>query len=199
MTIIDSFDKVFYITTKPLHYSKAAHRKGFSCVVLNPRCARRRSRSGAVHSRHDTGILPLDYCQASRGARHSTHHGLDSPLEALILDLLFPRCTARDARPATKMERKCRIVCLEVVLPPGGRYATPRTRPLLKRPALRILRGVACGHIHGQGHQPGHRICRSLRRSMVTRFRGCLSRWRRWPAGDAFGRVGGGRCGNVDA
>jgi hypothetical protein len=47
---------------------------------------------------------------------HLTHHeGLDSPLEARILDLLSPRGTAPDAPPASNIERKRRMVCLEAL------------------------------------------------------------------------------------
>ena len=48
--------------------------------------------------------------------KHLTHHeGLDSPLEARILDLLSPRGTAPDAPPASNRERKRRVVCLEAL------------------------------------------------------------------------------------
>ena len=47
---------------------------------------------------------------------HLIHHeGLDSPLEARILDLLCPRGTAPDALPTSSKERKRRIVCLEAL------------------------------------------------------------------------------------
>jgi hypothetical protein len=47
---------------------------------------------------------------------HLTHHeGLDSSLEARILDLLSPRGTAPDAPPASNIERKRRMVCLEAL------------------------------------------------------------------------------------
>ena len=47
---------------------------------------------------------------------HLTHHeGLDSPLEARILDLLCPRGTVPDTPPASKIERKRRVVCLEAL------------------------------------------------------------------------------------
>ena len=47
---------------------------------------------------------------------HLTHHeGLDSPLEARILDLLSPRGRAPDAPPASSIERKRRMVCLEAL------------------------------------------------------------------------------------
>jgi hypothetical protein len=47
---------------------------------------------------------------------HLTHHeGLDSPLEARILDLLSPRGTAPDAPPASNKERERRVVCLEAL------------------------------------------------------------------------------------
>jgi hypothetical protein len=47
---------------------------------------------------------------------HLTHHEkLDSPLEARILDLLSPRGTAPDAPPASSIERKRRVVCLEAL------------------------------------------------------------------------------------
>ena len=47
---------------------------------------------------------------------HLTHHErLDSPLEARILDLLSPRGTAPDAPPASNIERKRRMVCLEAL------------------------------------------------------------------------------------
>lgn len=47
---------------------------------------------------------------------HLTHHeGLDSPLEARILDLLSPRGMARDAPPTSNLERKRRMVCLEAL------------------------------------------------------------------------------------
>jgi hypothetical protein len=47
---------------------------------------------------------------------HLTHHeGLDSPLEARILDLLSPRGTAPDAPPASNIDRKRRMVCLEAL------------------------------------------------------------------------------------
>jgi Family of unknown function (DUF6535) len=53
---------------------------------------------------------------------HLTHHeGLDSPLEARILDLLSPRGTAPNAPPASNIERKRRMVCLEAL------YCLPRT------------------------------------------------------------------------
>ena len=48
--------------------------------------------------------------------KHLTHHeGLDSPLEARILDLLCPRGTVPDAPPASKIERVRRVVCLEAL------------------------------------------------------------------------------------
>ena len=48
--------------------------------------------------------------------KHLTHHeGLDSPLEARILDLLSPRGTAPDAPPASNIERKRRMVCLKAL------------------------------------------------------------------------------------
>ena len=48
--------------------------------------------------------------------KHLTHHeGLDYPLEARILDLLSPRGTAPDALPASNIERKRRMVCLEAL------------------------------------------------------------------------------------
>jgi hypothetical protein len=47
---------------------------------------------------------------------HLTHHeGLDSPLEARILDLLSPRGTAPDSPPTSNMERERRIVCLQAL------------------------------------------------------------------------------------
>jgi hypothetical protein len=54
--------------------------------------------------------------------RHLTHHErLDYPLEARILDLLSPRGTAPDAPPASNIERKRRMVCLEAL------YCLPET------------------------------------------------------------------------
>lgn len=51
-----------------------------------------------------------------------THHeGLDSPLEARILDLLCPRGTAPDTPPTSAKERKRRVVCLEAL------YCVPGT------------------------------------------------------------------------
>lgn len=53
---------------------------------------------------------------------HLTHYErLDSPLEARILDLLSPRGTAPDAPPASNIERKRRMVCLEAL------YCLPET------------------------------------------------------------------------
>jgi hypothetical protein len=47
---------------------------------------------------------------------HLIHHeGLDSPLEARILDLLCPRGTAPDAPPTSPKERKRRLVCLKAI------------------------------------------------------------------------------------
>jgi hypothetical protein len=47
---------------------------------------------------------------------HLIHHeGLDSPLEARILDLLCPRGTAPDAPPTSTKERRRRVVCLEAL------------------------------------------------------------------------------------
>ncbi|KAH9957134.1 hypothetical protein BC827DRAFT_1157447 [Russula dissimulans] len=43
------------------------------------------------------------------------YEGLDSPLEARILDLLCPRGTAPDVPPASAMERKRRLICLEAL------------------------------------------------------------------------------------
>ena len=62
---------------------------------------------------------------------HLTHHeGLDSPLEARILDLLSPRGTAPDAPPASNLERKRRMVCLEAL------YCLPGTVKRHLRQAL---------------------------------------------------------------
>lgn len=53
---------------------------------------------------------------ADEALEHLTHHeGLDSPLEARILDLLCPRGTAPDAPPTSAKERKRRVVCLEAL------------------------------------------------------------------------------------
>src|SRR6266404_7378498 len=47
---------------------------------------------------------------------HLTHHeGLDSPLEARILDLLCPRGTAPDGPPSSARERERRAACLEAL------------------------------------------------------------------------------------
>jgi hypothetical protein len=47
---------------------------------------------------------------------HLVHHeGLDSPLEARILDLLCPRGTAPEVPPTSEVERKRRVVCLEAL------------------------------------------------------------------------------------
>jgi len=51
-----------------------------------------------------------------KALEHLTHHeGLDSPLEARILDLLCPRSTAPDTPPQSRKERKRRVVCLEAL------------------------------------------------------------------------------------
>ena len=48
--------------------------------------------------------------------KHLTHYeGLDSPLEARILDLLSPRGTEPGAPPTSNVERKRRMVCLEAL------------------------------------------------------------------------------------
>ena len=53
---------------------------------------------------------------ADEALEHLTHHeGLDSPLEARILDLLCPRGTAPDAPPISPKERKRRVVSLEAL------------------------------------------------------------------------------------
>jgi len=53
---------------------------------------------------------------ADEALEHLTHHeGLDSPLEARILDLLCPRGTAPSAPPTSAKERKRRVVCLEAL------------------------------------------------------------------------------------
>ena len=47
---------------------------------------------------------------------HLTHHdGLDTPLEARILDLLCPRGTAPDEPPTSTLEQHRRVVCLEAI------------------------------------------------------------------------------------
>lgn len=47
---------------------------------------------------------------------HLTHHdGLDSPLEARILDLLCPRGTAPDEPPTSVLEQHRRVACLEAL------------------------------------------------------------------------------------
>jgi Family of unknown function (DUF6535) len=43
------------------------------------------------------------------------HEGLDSPLEARILDLLCPRGTTPDTPPTSTKERRRRLVCLEAL------------------------------------------------------------------------------------
>ena len=88
---------------------------------------------------------------------HLTHHEkLDSPLEARIFDLLSPRGTAPDAPPASNIERKRRVVCLEALYCLPGTVTRhlraavfEDTTSLLKRPTLCIVRGVECSYVHG--------------------------------------------------
>jgi hypothetical protein len=69
--------------------------------------------------------------------RHLTHHeGLGSPLEARILDLLSPRGTAPDAPPASNIERKRRMACLEALYCLPGTVTRRLRAAVLEDPTL---------------------------------------------------------------
>jgi hypothetical protein len=67
---------------------------------------------------------------------HLTHHnGLDTPLEARILDLLCPRGTAPDEPPTSALEQHRRVVCLEAIYCLPG-VVTRHMRAAMLEPTL---------------------------------------------------------------
>ncbi len=69
--------------------------------------------------------------------KHLTHYeGLDSPLEARILDLVSPRGMAPDAPPASNVERKRRVVCLKALYCLPGTITRHLREAMLVDPTL---------------------------------------------------------------